>query len=104
MSHSSANGISFAAMDAAASTPTGRTMSYLAVGDILASKYSLSPSTGHVMTVASFTAPAGADLAVTLSGNKAIPGVSKVNRWRVRIYDSTSSPHGLLLPARKVTG
>lgn len=59
-------------MDNAATTPTGRTRSYLQTGDILASKYTLAPSTGHVMTVASITAPSGSNLNVTLSGDKAI--------------------------------
>jgi hypothetical protein len=103
VSHSSANGISFVPMDSAAASPTGRTMSYLAVGDILASKYDLSPSTGHVMTVSEITVPTGSDRDVTLSGNKAIPGVAKVHRWRVRIFDSTSSPHGKTTDTTKDT-
>jgi hypothetical protein len=92
--HASSGGISLLPMDAAAAVPTGRTMSSFQVGDILASRYVVSGATGHVMTAGAITQPAGADLNVTLTGTRVIPGVSTVNRWRVMIFDSTQSVHG----------
>ena len=59
-------------------------------GDILASAYTTTGDTGHAMTVQSITPP----ISVTLSGNKAIPGVGSVNEYQVTVYDSTNSPHG----------
>lgn len=58
-------------------------------GDILASEYTMSGDTGHAMTVASIT--------LTNSGitpPQTIPGVSTVNKYRVKVFDSTKSPHG----------
>jgi hypothetical protein len=93
VAHSPSGGISLLPMDSAAASPTGRTMAFLAVGDILAAKYTVGSASGHVMTAAEITPPAGADLAVTLSGTRVIPGVATVNRWRVKVFDSTSSIH-----------
>ncbi|MEN9864665.1 MAG: hypothetical protein RL748_255 [Pseudomonadota bacterium] len=92
------NGVSLQALDQALASPTGRTLrsnntTLLAVGDILAAKYSTSSATGHVMTVSSITAPA-ADQALTLSGTRVIPGVTSVKRWTVQVLDSSSSVHG----------
>jgi hypothetical protein len=83
-------GISLGPLDAAEVTPTGRTLSDLRVGDILAAQYVIGSQTGHVMTVGAFTPPAGT---VTLPAD-AIPGVSKAARWLVEVYDSTDSIHG----------
>lgn len=90
--------ISLLPFDDALSSPTGRTMrssgsTLLAVGDILASKYTLGSSTGHVMTVKSFTAPP-VDQSLTLTGTRVIPDVTNVKRWTVVVFDSTSSVHG----------
>lgn len=89
----SSSGISLIPLDNAAASPTGRTMSYLAVGDILAAKYTLGDSSGHVMTVGAITAPP-ANEQRSLTGTKVIPNVTYVKRWLVKIYDSTSSVHG----------
>jgi len=89
--HPVSNGISIVPMDGAAATPTGRTMSYLAQGDILASKYNLDGITGHMMTVGTITVPTQT---MTLTGTRVIPGVTSVKRWLVKVYDGTSSVHG----------
>lgn len=92
------NGVSLLPLDSARSTPTGRTLrngttTYLAVGDILASKYTNGSSTGHVMTV-EFISPPPANQSLTLSDTHVIPGVTNVKRWTVTVLDSTSSVHG----------
>lgn len=102
-SHSSSSGISIEPLDSSLTTPTGRTLrsgssTFLQVGDILASRYVQGSISGHVMTVGEIvyapnTALPNGDV-MTLSGNKAIPGVTNVRRWTVRIYDATSSVHG----------
>lgn len=62
----------------------------IVAGDILAAKYAEgSDDTGHVMTVASITKTNS-----NITPPYTIPGVSKVNKYRVTIYDSTKSPHG----------
>ncbi len=60
-------------------------------GDILASAYTLSGDTGHVMTVRSITLAAAN---TTLPSGKTITGVGAVNRYQVAVYDATKSPHG----------
>lgn len=60
-------------------------------GDILASSYTLSGDTGHVMTVGSITLAAAN---TTLPSGKTITGVGNVNRYEATVYDSTKSPHG----------
>jgi hypothetical protein len=60
-------------------------------GDILASAYTLSGDTGHVMTVRSITLAAAN---TTLPSGKTITGVGSVNRYEVAVYDATKSPHG----------
>lgn len=65
------------------------TVADIQAGDILASEYTLSGDTGHVMTVGSIT--------LTNSGitpPQTITGVSTVNKYRVTVFDSTKSPHG----------
>ncbi|HEX9941359.1 MAG TPA: hypothetical protein VGG03_05035 [Thermoanaerobaculia bacterium] len=60
-------------------------------GDILASAYTMTGDTGHVMTVKSVTLAAAN---TTLPAGKTIDGVGAVNRYEVTVYDSTKSPHG----------
>lgn len=60
-------------------------------GDILASTYTLTGDTGHVMTVQSLTLAAAN---TTLPTGKTISGVGAVNRYEVTVYDATKSPHG----------
>lgn len=60
-------------------------------GDILASAYTMSGDTGHVMTVRSITLAAAN---TTLPSGKTITGVGAVNRYEVDVYDATKSPHG----------
>jgi hypothetical protein len=93
-----AGGVSLVPLDAGIAHPTGRTMRsagapLFQAGDILAAKYPLGNITGHVMIVASVNPPP-AGQTITLSGTHAIPGVSLVKRWGVRVYDSTSTVHG----------
>ena len=103
VTHVSAGGISLSPLDAALASPTGRTLrsgttTYLQVGDLLASRYAQGSITGHVMTVGQILytpnplLPNGDKM--QLADTKAIPGVTDVRRWTVRIYDSTSSVHG----------
>lgn len=92
------NGVSLQTLDHLLASPTGRTlrsnnMTLLAVGDILAAKYSTLGATGHVMTVSSITAPTF-DQALTLTGTRVIPGVSSVKRWTLQVLDASSSVHG----------
>jgi hypothetical protein len=62
----------------------------IVAGDILAAQYAEgSDDTGHVMTVATITKTNS-----NITPPYTIPGVSKVNKYRVTIYDSTKSPHG----------
>lgn len=95
---SPANGIVLRTLDSKLATHGGRTLrsssvTPLAVGDILAAKYNLGDSSGHVMVVYSITAPQSAQTMV-LSGSKAIPGVTQVRRWTVQVLDSSDSVHG----------
>ena len=60
-------------------------------GDVLASAYSQSGDTGHVMTVRE---PVLVASNVSLPSDKQIQGVSLVNRYEVSVFDSTNSPHG----------
>jgi hypothetical protein len=60
-------------------------------GDILASAYTQSGDTGHVMTVKSITKTASG---TTLPSGKTITGVGAVNKYEVVVYDSTKTPHG----------
>jgi hypothetical protein len=63
-------------------------------GDILASAYTTSGDTGHVMTVKSITLTAAGTTLTADLANKGIPGVGTVNKYQVTVYDSTNSPHG----------
>jgi hypothetical protein len=65
------------------------TVASLQRGDILASEYTLSGDTGHVMTISSITLT---DTGITPP--QTIPGVSTVNKYRATVFDSTKSPHG----------
>lgn len=58
-------------------------------GDILASVYATSDSTGHTMTVGSVTLTNTA-----MAPPHAMPGVTAVNKYRVKVFDSTRTPHG----------
>jgi len=58
-------------------------------GDILASVYSTSGNTGHVMIVGDIALASAA-----IAPPYLIPGVPKVNKYVVKIYDSTNSIHG----------
>jgi len=63
----------------------------IAAGDILASAYTVSGDTGHVMTVKSITLAAAG---TSLPSGKSVPDVDSVNRYQVEVYDSTKDPHG----------
>lgn len=63
------------------------TIDEVASGDVFASVYELPDATGHTMIVDSTRLDA-AGVATP------IPGVPTADRWRVRIHDSTSAPHG----------
>jgi hypothetical protein len=65
------------------------TVADIHAGDILASKYTVGGDTGHAMTVGSITLTASG-----ITPPHPIPGVSAVNQYRVKIFDSTDSPHG----------
>ena len=76
-------------------------VSEIVKGDILASQYTTSGNTGHVMIVDSivlakkdiqlpYLKPTDANVTYI----PAIPNVSKVNRYLVKIHDSTESIHG----------
>lgn len=67
------------------------TVASLQRGDILASAYSMSGDTGHVMTVRESVRVASN---IALPSDKEIPGVSLVNKYEVSVFDSTNSPHG----------
>lgn len=67
------------------------TVAGIQAGDILASSYTTSGDTGHVMTVKEIALMASS---FALPADKAITGVTAVNKYRVTIYDSTKSPHG----------
>lgn len=91
-------GISLVALDHTLNISTGRTLRHegiglLAVGDILAAKYSNGNANGHVMTIQSVTPPT-ANQMIVLSGTRVIPGVSHVKRWIVNVLDATASVHG----------
>lgn len=58
-------------------------------GDILASAYNTSGNTGHVMIVGAITLASA-----NITPPYLIPGVPKVNKYIVKIYDSTNSIHG----------
>lgn len=58
-------------------------------GDVLASKYTVSGDTGHAMTVGSITLTASG-----MTPPHPITGISTVNQYRVKVFDSTSSAHG----------
>lgn len=64
------------------------TIDDVVAGDILASDYETTTSTGHVMMVATTPVMTGEDLAT------AIPDVDSVDRYTVHIIDATSSVHG----------
>lgn len=98
--------VSLIPLDDSLATKTGRTLrdansgSLLQAGDILASRYTQGSITGHVMTVGTIDHVPVRDLQnpaldekMTLSTQKAIPGVTYVRRWLVTVYDSTSSIH-----------
>ncbi len=89
VSHHSYQGISLVPVDGAAAVPTGRTVSYLQVGDILAAKYAIPGATGHVMTVGAVTSTG----VVTLKGTHAVPNASLVEQWLLSVYDSTDTIH-----------
>jgi hypothetical protein len=61
----------------------------IAPGDILASAYTTSGDSGHAMTVESITFKNAA-----IVPPFPIPGVTKVNRYWVTVYDSSKDPHG----------
>ena len=67
------------------------TVAGIQAGDILASTYTTSGDTGHVMTVKEIALMASN---FALPADKAITGVTAVNKYRVTVYDSTKSPHG----------
>lgn len=58
-------------------------------GDILASSYTVSGNTGHVMLVDSIILDKAG-----ISPPYPIPNVPKVNRYIAKIYDSSNTPHG----------
>ncbi|CDI02784.1 exported hypothetical protein [Candidatus Competibacter denitrificans Run_A_D11] len=65
------------------------TVSQMRAGDLIASSYTTSGNTGHVMVLASM------DLAdANIAPPYPIPDVVTVNRYLVKVYDSTNSPHG----------
>lgn len=65
------------------------TIASMKVGDIIASSYTTSGNTGHIMTVEALNL-AEANIAPPYP----IPGIATVNRYLAKIYDSTKSPHG----------
>jgi hypothetical protein len=65
------------------------TVGALQAGDILSSIYTTSGDTGHAMTVAEVT-----PWQQNIAPPQPIPGVASVNKFRVKIYDSTKSVHG----------
>jgi hypothetical protein len=87
----------YAAIDGSASDPVSGIAFHkrvkvadIAAGDILAAEYAEgSDDTGHAMTVASITKTNS-----NITPPYSIPGVSKVNKYRVTVYDSTKFPHG----------
>lgn len=94
---SPSSGISVIPVDASLAGPTGRklrsgTITTLRTGDILAARYALGSVTGHAMVVAAISAPPS-DQKLLLVGQKAIPGISYVKRWTIRVVDSTTSVH-----------
>jgi hypothetical protein len=66
-------------------------MADIEAGDILASAYTMSGDTGHVMTIRSITLKT---TNATLPSGKTITGVGLVNKYEVTVYDATNSPHG----------
>jgi hypothetical protein len=58
-------------------------------GDLLAAVYTTSGDSGHAMTVESITFKNAA-----IAPPYPIPGVTKVNRYWVTVYDSSKDPHG----------
>jgi hypothetical protein len=60
-------------------------------GDLLASAYTTSGDTGHMMTVKSIVLKTAG---TTLPAGKTIAGVGAVNKYEVGVYDATNSPHG----------
>jgi hypothetical protein len=67
------------------------TVASIQPGDILASEYTTSGDTGHVMTVRESVLVASN---LALPSDKQIPGVNLVNKYEVSVFDSTNSPHG----------
>ncbi len=67
------------------------TVADIEAGDILASTYTMSGDTGHVMTVRNITLKTAN---TTLPSGKTITGVGSVNKYEVAVYDATKSPHG----------
>ncbi len=66
-------------------------MADIEAGDILASAYTMTGDTGHVMTIRSSTLKTAN---TPLPSGKTITGVGLVNKYEVTVYDATSSPHG----------
>ena len=67
------------------------TVADIEAGDVLASAYTMSGDTGHVMTVRDITLKTAN---TTLPSGKTITGVGSVNKYEVAVYDATKSPHG----------
>jgi hypothetical protein len=65
------------------------TVGELQPGDVLSSIYTTSGDTGHAMTVAEVVA-----WQTNIAPPQPIPGVTSVNKYRVKVYDSTKSVHG----------
>lgn len=86
----------FTAIKTSVSDPQSRlalksraTIAAMRAGDLIASSYTTSGNTGHVMVLARLTL-ADAHIAPPYP----IPNVAAVNRYLVKVYDSTNSPHG----------
>lgn len=65
------------------------TVASMRVGDLIASSYTISGNTGHMMVLASLSLT---DAQITPP--YPIPGVALVNRYQAKIYDSTQTIHG----------
>ncbi|BBL73066.1 hypothetical protein [Methylomagnum ishizawai] len=65
------------------------TVGDLQAGDILSSIYTTNGDTGHAMTVAEVV-----KWQENIAPPHPIPGVAAVNKYRVKVYDSTKSVHG----------
>lgn len=65
------------------------TVASILPGDIIASAYTTSGDTGHVMVVGEITR-----LAANATPPYLIPGATSVNRYSVKVFDATKSIHG----------